>query len=281
MSELREALELLHRAGSGITTLSATMRHWIDLERHDAAFERAASQSRSRGVTVARLRASRPGPPPPRHQETRIAYRYRAPDKYRSEQAGDPPAGPPSVLHVRDGTRSWSYADGAREAWFHDGARGEPQLDEFLDPSWLAASYRLTVTGRTTYEGRPAITLAGLPRPVQRAGDHHRLGAEEIRATVDAETGLLLELTSLFEGQPFSRQSLHEIVIGEPLDDRLFQFTPPPGVAVKDVEAQFPMPWRVRLLMPLQRLWLWRLRRKRIAFYRPARQPRGRRWRRS
>ncbi|HEX9342719.1 MAG TPA: hypothetical protein VF995_03775 [Actinomycetota bacterium] len=281
MTELSEVLELLHRGGSGISTLSATMRHWVDMDRQHAAFERAASESGNQGFSMASMSASRPGPPPHRRQEYQLTFRYRSPDKYRSEQGGNTPYGPPKSLHIRDGTRSWSYFPGQSEAVYQDTSRGEPQLDEFLDPSWLAAAYQLTVTGRTTHEERPAITLTGLPRPIQRAGDHHRLGAEEIRASIDAETGLLLELTSIFEGEPFSIQGLHDLIIGEPLDDDLFQFTPPPGVEVKDVEAQFPMPRRVRWLMPLHWLWLWRMRRKRIAWYGPAREHRKRRWWRS
>ncbi len=273
MSELGEVLELLHLGGSGITTLSATMREWVDEERQRRAFERA-SQTHGRGFS---FMYSGPAPPPPSEWESRTKITYQSPDRYRIEQETDTPGGRPKMLQVRDGTRTWTYLPDEGEAWSEDDSGGRTQFDEFLDPSWLAAAYHLTVTGRTAYEGHPAIGLTGHPRPIQRGGDFHRLGAEEIRAVIDAETGLPLELTSLFEGEPFSAQSLQNLVVGEPLDDSLFEFTPPPGVKVKDVKAQFPRSRRIRWLMRLQRPWIWRLRRKRVAWYGPAR--RRRRWR--
>jgi hypothetical protein len=123
-------------------------------------------------------------------------------------------------------------------------ARGVPARRRWAGPPW----------------GRAAIRLEGRLRPGQDRGfgGHAHPGAEEIRAVVDGDTGLLLELTSLHEGEPLSSRSLDDVVVDERLDDALFQFTPPPGTRVEDVEArQHRSPrnrrWRLRFWRPRPR----------------------------
>jgi hypothetical protein len=107
-----------------------------------------------------------------------------------------------------------------------------------VDPSWLAAACTLSVAGHTPYEGRPAIELHGRPRQ-QRGGSrlgHVGFGTGELHAVVDAETGVVLSLTSRFEGEPCRVERITEATIDQPLDDELFRFTPP-GVRIDDLLA--------------------------------------------
>jgi len=110
-----------------------------------------------------------------------------------------------------------------------------------VDPSWLAVACTLSVAGHGPYEGRPAIELHGRPRQ-ERGGlhlGHVGFGTEELHAVVDAETGLLLSLTSRFEGEPYRVERITEVTIDQPLDDELFRFTPPPGIRIDDLLARW------------------------------------------
>jgi outer membrane lipoprotein-sorting protein len=157
--------------------------------------------------------------PPPRYREHRTSIHYQRPGRYRSERPPVAASQEPAILHVCDGTREWTYVPDRAEAWVQQAG-------------------------------------AGQDRGV--GGGRAPPGAEEIRAIIDADTGLLLELTSLFEGEPLSRCSLHDVVLNEPLDEALFRFTPPPGTRVEDVQARQHRPplnlrWRLRFWRPRPR----------------------------
>jgi hypothetical protein len=144
------------------------------------------------------------------------------------------------VLEVCDGEREWTYVAAERNGWVQ--APSHPRILDLVDPSWLAVACTLSVAGHGPYEGRPAIELHGRPRQ-ERGGlhlGHVGFGTEELHAVVDAETGLLLSLTSRFEGEPYRVERITEVTIDQPLDDELFRFTPPPGVRIDDLRAQGP-----------------------------------------
>lgn len=257
MSELGDALELLHGAAGRVRTLAATLLVWYDEERGMRAVE-AAQQRHPRGAIAVYRHVGRGAPPPPSRYEQRTLVSYRQPDRYRlHRQANAAAHHPDEVLQVCDGQREWTYVAAERTAYVQP-----PCPQEFLrllDPSWLAAACTLRVAGHTGYEGRAALELDGRPRPDPAAlHQYHHLdgGAEELDAVLDAETGLLLSLTSRFEGAPYKVERLTDVMVNQPLDEELFRFTPPAGVRVDDLLAgqQRRPPLRLRLRVLRRRL---------------------------
>jgi hypothetical protein len=84
MSELGDALELLHGAAGRVTTLMATLLIWCDMERGMRAVE-TARQRHPRGAIAVSRDVGKGAPPPPSQYEQRIAVHYRQPDRYRVE----------------------------------------------------------------------------------------------------------------------------------------------------------------------------------------------------
>jgi hypothetical protein len=258
MSELGDALELLHGAAARVTTLTATLLVWYDEERGMRAVE-AARQRHPRGGIAVSWRVGKGAPPPPSQYEQRILVHYRQPDRYRlHRQANAAAHWPHDVLQVGDGEREWTYVAAERKAVQALGQH-QRELLRLLDPSWLVAACTLSVAGRSSYEDRPAVELDGRPRP-DRAALHvaHHLdwAAERLHAVLDAETGLLLSLTSHLDGEPYKVERLTDVVVNQPLDDELFRFTPPAGVRVDDLAAgpRRRPPLRVRLRVLRRRL---------------------------
>jgi hypothetical protein len=215
LSELGDALELLHGAAARVTTLTAALLVWYDQERGMRAIE-AAQQRHPRGAIAVFRPVGRGAPPPPSQYEQRILVHYRQPDRYRLHRQAAA-AHPHDVLQVCDGQREWTYVAAERKAWVQ--APGQHELLRMLDPSWLAAACTLRVAGHTGYEGRAALELDGRPRPDPAALHqyHHLDGdAEELHAVLDAETGLLLSLTSRFDGAPYKVERLTDVIVNQP-----------------------------------------------------------------
>jgi outer membrane lipoprotein-sorting protein len=258
VSELGEVLELLHDAAGRVTTLSATLREWWDEQQSRRAMEAAVRNAQ--GASHTWLVGDGEPSPPPRYREHRTSIHYQRPGRYRSERQPVAASQEPAILQVCDGTREWTYVPDRAEAWVQQ-AGAYQMADDLLDPAWLPGEFLLGVAGRLHRERRAAIQLHGRLRAGQDrgvGGSRAPPGAEEIRAIIDADTGLLLELTSLFEGEPLSRRSLNDVVLNEPLDEALFRFTPPPDTRVEDVQARqhrppFNLRWRLRFWRPRPR----------------------------
>jgi outer membrane lipoprotein-sorting protein len=235
MSELGDVLELLHGAARRVTTLTATLLDWHDEERALRAV--AAAQHHGAAIGVLQHKGE-----PPRQYEQRTLVHYRHPGRYRlHRQANAYVHRPHDVLQVCDGEREWTYVAAERQAYVQ--APSQHELFRLLDPSWLPATCTLSVAGHTAHEGRQAVELHGRPRPDLLDRHLHHLGlgagqADELHAVVDAETGLLLSVTSRFEGEPYHVERLTDVAIDQPLDDELFHFTPPQGVRVDDLLAR-------------------------------------------
>jgi hypothetical protein len=179
---------------------------------------------------------------------------YRQPDRYRLHRQAT--AAAPrlhDVLQVCDGQQEWTSLAAERAAYVQPPCPHE--LLRLLDPSWLVAACTLRVAGHTGYEGRAALELDGRPRsdPATLHQYHHlNWGAEELHAVLDAGTGLLLSLTSRFDGAPYKVERLTDVIVNQPLDDELFRFTPPAGIRVEDLLARQhrwpPLRFRLRVL---------------------------------
>ncbi|ANY10370.1 hypothetical protein AFB00_25040 [Pseudonocardia sp. HH130630-07] len=147
--------------------------------------------------------------------------------------------------YVRDGAVTWAYDSGDRTATRIPAKPGGESTDaQGADPQARAreivASLRdssvVTVDGTTEVAGRPAYTLVLAPRPGERTV------LREVRAAVDAETRMPLELSVLGAGpEPVLRAGFDDVTVG-PQDPALFTFTPPPGATVQDAPAREPRP---------------------------------------
>jgi outer membrane lipoprotein-sorting protein len=258
MSELGDVLELLHGATGRVATLTATLHVWYDEERGVRAAE-AAQQRAGPGAVAMTYHAGKGEPPQLRRYEQQTVVHYRHPGHYRlHRQANAHVHRPHDVLQIYDGEWEWTYVAADGEAYVQTAA-GPVELVRLLDPSWLPAACVLSVVGRSSYEGRRVVELDGRPRPdpVELPLDRQAgWGADGLQVVLDAETGLLLSVTSRFDGEPYKVERLADVIVNQPLDDELFRFTPPQGVRVDDLgtgEHRGP-PMRFRLRVLRQRL---------------------------
>jgi hypothetical protein len=102
-----------------------------------------------------------------------------------------------------------------------------------VDPAPLLAGLDLDVLERVEHAGRPAFRVRAAPREIT----WHDLfglspGADEYELLVDAERGLLLSATALWQGDRFASSAAVEVEFDQQLADGLFVLTPPPGAPV-------------------------------------------------
>ncbi|ALL78814.1 hypothetical protein AD006_17055 [Pseudonocardia sp. EC080610-09] len=141
--------------------------------------------------------------------------------------------------YVRDGEGTWAYDSADRTATRIPARTGDgpdrPDRDPQAAATEIVGALRGTSTvavdGTTEVAGRPAYTLVLTPA----AGE--RTVLREVRAAVDAETRMPLELTVLGAGaEPVLQIGFDDLTVG-PQDPSLFTFTPPPGATVENAPA--------------------------------------------
>ena len=236
MSELGDLLELLHRGGTGDRTVTATVVTWQHAERARAAF--TAQVERDDGSFFLAV-ASSDEPPP--EETTTTARLWLAPPDRAREEAGD-------HVGVRRGRRWWSYDPDQGALSNEDDEEVSSGVGgtyaHLFDSGTLLGALMLEPAGRDTVDGRPALLARAVPRRSASGQDDvdwtlHELGfgADEWRLAVDAEHGVLLRVESLLGGLPFQRVDVLDLVIGEPVDDAVFVFEPPPGEAVRPLDV--------------------------------------------
>ena len=101
-----------------------------------------------------------------------------------------------------------------------------------LNPSFLISGLWLEPMERTTFIGREAIRVQGMP-----TGASSRLwrwwdDADEYELLVDAERGTLLRLRVSHNGEELAGHEITEIEFDSPIPDHMFTFAPPAGVRV-------------------------------------------------
>lgn len=224
----------------------------------------ADAYAQRRPGSVAVLRAGHGRQPAFRQYEIRTRVHYAAPDRYRLlQEANDYVHRPHDVLVVSDGEREWTYDAAERDAYVQ--TPNHHDIDTLLDPSWIVAACVVTVSGRSSYEGRSVIEFQARPRAewVRSRWHDFALGgfADELHGVIDAEYGLLLSLAGHFGGAPYEVKRLTDLQIDATVDDDLFAFSAPPGVHVEDVDAhpERRAPLRLRLLA---RYHIYRMRRR-------------------
>ena len=236
-----EVLELLYRAGGVVPELTCTLHQWVDLSALLAAVPEAARKTGFGGVGYlvdAMVEAGRSAGTSVTHEVRTV--RMGGWDKYRIDRLGRPRSRTRKrrdLLTVAcDGEQRWQvYPDRV-----YHGPAGPPQdeLLDLLDGSWLLAcdlsgGEEIAVGGRRGYrffaDARPALrepfaVLAKLTFPAV--------------AVVDAETGLVLRVTTYKGGKPVVRHELRDVQPGGGGGD--FGFDVPPGMTVVEETEEEP-----------------------------------------
>jgi hypothetical protein len=81
-----------------------------------------------------------------------------------------------------------------------------------LRPAWLLCGYRLRIGDSVRLGGRDGWHVTGTPRPVERG----LAPLDRVEAVVDAELGILLRYTEIWDGQPLETRELEEIRVANP-----------------------------------------------------------------
>jgi len=224
-----QVLHLLYRTGEAVPKLTCTLHQWVDASALLSAVPESARRTGFGGVGFlvdALAESSRSAGTSVTHvvrsvrmdgwDKYRIDRVYPAPE---SDRPGDSrPDGRPSwrprrgreVLTVAcDGEQRWQvYADRV----FH-GPAGPPhdELVDLLDGSWLLACdlsgvEEITVGGRSAYR----FAVAGR-QPLPPPFDLPAMLTLPAVAVVDAETGLVLRVTTYKGGKPVARHELRDV----------------------------------------------------------------------
>jgi hypothetical protein len=241
--ELGSLLKLLHRAQAPFTTLQASYRSWRHDERAAAAWRADIEDQKRRGASISTFGLC--GSPEPVEHEEMLRI-WRAGDRVREEHEGGPRDG---SYGVRAGDRWWMWDPRMGASSNEDdpsvGSGIGEELSVMLDPTPLLGSLKFAAAGRAEIAGRPTITAEAAPRPFDprrgpRSFELHELGAgaERYILQVDAQTGVLLEVVALRNGEPFYKITTVEITFDQQIPDERFRFEPPPGERVHPIGAQ-------------------------------------------
>lgn len=241
MSDLGDALELLHCAAGRWSSVRLTLREWQHIQRGHEAFTRFVQQQGGTGyggrVQVAAFRGADAEPEPEENEQ--IVRTWLDGERAREEREGRY-AFP--ALGVRDGKQWWMYSPehGATSNEVQPNAGsgiGEAAL-HLLDPALAAGALRLRVSGEGSVAGRDCIRMTGVPR---QSSDHahalHRFGfgADEIELLVDRERGVLLRIEARFMGEPFAVTEAVEVEFDVIFPPETFVFELPEGESFRPV----------------------------------------------
>jgi outer membrane lipoprotein-sorting protein len=220
MPSLEDLVILLGGARNRLKTLSAELRDWQDSLLFSQTLRRVMQETdRSSGLLEHNDSQFR-------FWERRTKVYWAAPNRFRMESTSTPAAGHPDTTEVSNGIWRWQYVAGQAEALRSPVRRGRTELERLLDPAWLTAVFDLTLLGSTEHDGRHAWRVNGRVREGPRTPEA-RLGTHGINATVDGERGILLSLTYLTDAsQPFQRHEFVNLILDQPIDRRVFEFTP-------------------------------------------------------
>lgn len=112
-----------------------------------------------------------------------------------------------------------------------DSSHGGADFIRLLVPDEVPDGYDLTrLPEHETVAGRRCEVVVALPRPPDPYGETPESevfdmisGGDRFRLSVDLETGVLLRVVKLVDGQPAEICEFLEIALDQPLDDALFQ----------------------------------------------------------
>ena len=236
--ELGALLALLHRGDAGFDRVEATYRTWRHHKRAAAAWRAEIEEEKRRGTAIASYGPSSDSDEP---AETETVLRiWRAEGRVREEREGGPRDG---AYAVRDGDIWWSWDVGSGAVSNQDdptvGFSVGEEVSLMLDPTPLLGSLRFSPAGSGRVAGRDTVTADAVPRlsgarQHPRAFELHQLGGGADRYTleIDADRGVLLQVTASRDGEPFQGITTDHIAFDHPIAPERFRFGPPVGEQV-------------------------------------------------
>ena len=226
MSELGDALEVMHTSAQRWNTLRLEGHEWRKHDAFQRAWEHHFDEVRKGGASVQSVVAFRMGG---KDAPSESSYSWRVwlakPDKRRAEyRVGDATV---AVIYV--GAHWWSWSP--RGFQTNDGAsnrtHGFGPAEALLSPADYLTSLSLSVEGRTNLLSRTAFLVTALPRMPQ--DDRHNMtlhmlgnGADRYRLFVDVDVGVLLRSEAEFGGEVFRIIEADAIGINEELSANTF-----------------------------------------------------------
>jgi hypothetical protein len=242
--DLGAVLALLHRGDAAFDCVEATYRMWRHDGRAAAAWRAEIEEEKRRGAAITSYGPLGDSDAP---AETETVLRiWRAEGRVREEREGGPRDG---AYAVRDGDLWWSWdARSGAMSNQDDPAVGFSVGEEvsfMLDPTPLLGSLRFTPAGRGRVAGRDTVTADAVPRlsdarQRSRAFELHQLGggAERYTLEIDADRGVLLQVTASRDGEPFQRITTEQIAFDHPIAPERFRFEPPAGEQVQPTRGR-------------------------------------------
>jgi hypothetical protein len=212
--------------------------------RAAAAWRAEIEQEKRRGAAITSYGPSS-GSDEPAETETVLRI-WRAERRVREEREGEPRDG---AYAIRDGDVWWSWDARSGAMSNQDdptlGFSVGEEVSLMLDPTPLLGSLRFTPVGRGHVAGRDTLTADAVPRLTDarqhpRAFALHQLGGGADRYTleIDADRGVLLEVTALRDGEPFQRITTDRIAIDHQIAPERFRFEPPPGEQIQPTRGR-------------------------------------------
>ncbi len=197
--ELAKALGLMYTAPERFTSVSVELREWSDPGLLDEAQQAWRERERSRGSLIAPIGERRPGGKP--SGLITGAAQYHCVKRDSRELVC-------SRLQVS------ANSDGVLVP-----GSGTLLVEEMLQPASLLSDATFSLTGTRIVAGRRGIEVRAVRRRQWHESSDQRLWAEpdEFHLVVDAERGILLSATALFQGRPIANKEFRSISFGEPL----------------------------------------------------------------
>jgi hypothetical protein len=251
---LAALLVLLNGAAESFRTVHVTYRVWRHEQRLQEAFRAHVEAQKRRGgvVFAAAPHGGEPGP-----AETKETIRiWRAGQQLRQEHHGGWRDGAYGVI---DGPQWWSWSEQMRAMSGHGDTNFGGYIDRgfevMLNPAPLVGWLDLAVAGNSRCAGRATLTAhaatrLGGPRGVKVPSDWRMfrtlgalgVGADSYHLEVDRERGVLLAVTAVRDGQPFSAITTLAVGFDEPIPAETFQFKPPEGEQIRSFRDFLPRP---------------------------------------
>lgn len=228
MTPLPDLVALLYRADWTQLCLSARVTSRRDRAVDGQLRRRVAAQLTEVLGTGPYIRWPAGSEPESGWQESERRVLLAPGGRYRITQGADD-----GRITICDGEFCWEIYEGIahRCPWKGPGSA----LHGLVTPQWLIAYYNLEITGETAIGRRSAHQVSASQRAVcfpLDGGNYHLL--DGVRATVDAELGILLSSEQLFGGQTLELAELDEVIIDPAEAGDPAMFAPPAGLPVED-----------------------------------------------
>jgi hypothetical protein len=218
-----QILGLIYAAGLRTMDFDAELRTWADTGTAAEAFRRATRNTTLSGLSQLADAFSERATT----WQSREAIRVGLPNRYRIDHIDGGMKPRASTTVATDGTQRWRVFPGHVTI---GPARPLPsKIARLADPAWLL-DWRLTGGAEVIEGGRRGLRIRiGQRWDVAEADAQPRIPVE---AVIDAEIGVLLQLTEEQGGRPSRQQTLSALIVREQRDAAAFRIEIPAGSRV-------------------------------------------------